>query len=109
MARREEEDLLAVRGLHDLAHVVHHERAPCHAAQVDGLEVGEQAVVALDCHHRLVRLDLVALVERVDVEPAPVVRAQLEDRDRLIDATQQRMLLLEDLHHHVSVLVLVLE
>ena len=40
-------------------------------AEIDGLEVREQAVVALDRHHRLARGDLVALAERVHLEVVP--------------------------------------
>ena len=58
----------------------------------------EERVVALDRHHRLPRLDLVAVVERVDGERVPVVRAELEDRDRLVHPAQHGLLLLEDLH-----------
>ena len=63
------------------------------------LEVGEQRVVALDRHHRLPRLDAVAVVERVHRELVPVVRAELEDRDRLVHAAEMRIPLLEHLHH----------
>jgi len=71
--------------------------------------VREAAVVALDRHHRLPRLHLVALVERLHLEGAPVVGAELEDGDRLVDAAQHRVLLLEDLHHHMGMLVLPFE
>ena len=41
---------------------------------------------------------------------ADMTRTQLQDRDRLIDAAQQRPgLLLEDLHGHPRVMVLLLE
>ena len=64
----------------------------------DGLEVREQRVVALDVQDRLERLDPVAVVERVDGQLLPVVRAELEDRDRLVHSAQVRAVLLEDLH-----------
>ena len=44
-------------------------------AEVDRLQVGEQRVVAVDLEHRLPGLDLVRLVERVHLEPAPVRRS----------------------------------
>ena len=119
VAGREVEDLLAARRLDDLEDVAHDQRAARQRPQVDGLEVGEQAVVALDRHHGLARGDLIALAERVDLElvpagdPAAVVglaaRAQLEDRDRLVDAAEHRLLLLEDLHRDARVMVLGLE
>ena len=46
-------------------------------AEVDGLEVREQRVVALDRQHGLPRLDPVAVVERVDGERVPVVEQSL--------------------------------
>ena len=39
--------------------------------RVDGLEMREQGVIALDRHHRFARRDRVALVQRVDVERLP--------------------------------------
>ena len=89
------------------------------AAEVDGLQVGEQAVVALDRQHRLARRDPVALVQRVHLQLVPAgdpaaVRvvaagAQLQDRDRLVDPAQQRVVLLEHLHRDVRMVVLGLE
>ena len=76
----------------------------------------EQRVVALDRHDGLVRGDLVALVQGADHERVPAVLpvavgqaaagAPLEDRDRLVDAAEDRLLLLEDLHQHVRVAAL---
>ena len=60
----------------------------------------EERVVALDRHHRLPRLDRVAVVEGVDGQRVPVVRAELEDRDRLVHPAQPGVPLLEDLHQH---------
>ena len=57
-------------------------------------------------------------VQRVDDEPIPagdpsavslVSRGRLEDRDRLVDTAEHRVLLLEDLHRHVWMLALGLE
>jgi hypothetical protein len=61
--------------------------------------MSEQGVVTLDRHHRLPRCNSVAVIQRVDGQLFPVVRAQLEDRDRLVHAAEERFLLLEDLHH----------
>ena len=92
---------------------------PRHAPEVDRLEVREQRVVALDVHDRLVRRNLVALVQGADGERVPAVlpppigqapaRAQSEDRDRLVDAAEQCGLLLEDPHSHGRTVVLGLE
>ena len=71
VARREVEDRLAARRAHDLAHVARDQRAARERAEVDGLEVAEERVVALDRHHGLPRLDLVAVVERVHDELVP--------------------------------------
>ena len=51
------------------------------------------------CSTGLERLDPVAVVERVDGQLLPVVRAELEDRDRLVHSAEVRAVLLEDLHH----------
>jgi hypothetical protein len=118
VAGREEEDGLAVRRLHHRLDVAHHERAPRHAAQVDGLEMREEPVVALDRHHGLAGGDLVALVQGADLELAPAVlpaavdvapRALLEHGDRLVDPAEDRHLLLEDLHEHAGPMALELE
>ena len=57
----EVEDLLAPSRLHDLKDVAHDQRAAGQGAQVHGLEVSEQAVVALDHEYRLAGGDAVAL------------------------------------------------
>ena len=120
VAGGEVEDRLAARGGHDVADVAHDQRAAGQRAEVDGLQVREERVVALDREHRLPRADLVALVERVHVELvpagmpaavlAPAPGAELEDRDRLVDAAEHRVLgALEDLHEHARVAAVVLE
>ena len=75
------------------------QRPPSEHAEVDGLEVGEERVVALDREHGLPGLDAVAVIERVHRQRVPVVRAELEHGDRLVDAAEHRLLALEDLHH----------
>ena len=55
VAGGEVEDRLAGRRVDHLADVAHDQRAPGQAAEVHGLEVGEERVVALDLEHRLVR------------------------------------------------------
>ena len=97
--RRHEDDRLAVRGLEHAHDVRRDERATRKDAEVDRLEVGEQGVVALDRHHRLPGRGAVAVVERVHRELVPVVRAELEDRDRLVHPAEIRVPLLEHLHH----------
>ena len=85
------------------------QRPPCEHAEVERLEMREERVVAFDRHHRLPGLDAVAVVERVDGQSLPVVRTELEDGDRLVHAAEERMLLLEYLHHHARVPALGLE
>ena len=119
VAGGEVQDRLAAGGVDDLAHVAHDERAPRHAAEVDRLEVGEQRVVALDRHHGLPRRDLVALVQRVDLDRVPAVLpravgpaaagALAQHRDRLVDPAEDRVLALEDLHQHARVVAVDLE
>ena len=96
--RRHEDDRLAVRGLEHAHDVARDQRAPCEHAEVDGLEVRKARVVALDRQYGLVRLDRIAIVERVDGQVVPVVRAELEHGDRLVDPAEVRVLLLKGLH-----------
>ena len=99
VARREEEDRLAARGVDDdPADVRRDERPAGEHAQVDRLQVREERVVALDRQHRLPRRDLVPVVERVNGQLVPVVGAELEDGDRLVHPAEDRLLLLEHLH-----------
>ena len=118
VAGREEEDGLAVRRLDHRLDVAHDQRAPRHAAQVHRLQMREQPVVALDRHDGLARRDLVALVQGADLELVPAVLpaavdvapgALLEHGDRLVDAAEDRVLLLEDLHEHARAMALELE
>ena len=69
VAGGEEQDRLAARRVHDGVDVAHDQRAAGQRAEVDGLEVGELRVVALDRQHRLPGRDLVALVQRLDLQP----------------------------------------
>ena len=57
----------------------------------------ECRVVALDRQHRLPRLQPVAVVEGADRQPVGLVRAESQDRDRLVDAAESGVVLLEDL------------
>ena len=100
---RHEDHRLAVRGAQDVDRVRRDQRAAREHAEVHGLEMRERRVVALDRHHRLVRLELVAVVERVHRQLVEAVGAELEDRDRLVHAAEIRVLLLEDLHHDLRV------
>ncbi len=96
--RREEQDRLAVRRLDHPPRVRGDERPPREDAQVHRLEMRERRVVALDRQHRLPGRDLVAVVERLDLERVPVVDTELEDGDRLVHPAEHRVLLLERLH-----------
>ncbi len=101
--RRHEDQRLAVRRLEHVHDVRRDQRAPRERAEVDGLEMGERGVVAVDRQHGLVRLEALAVVERVDLERVEPVGAELEDGDRLVHAAQIRVALLEDLHQHLRV------
>ena len=57
-------------------------------AEIERFQVRETIVGAFDGHHRLVRFDGVAVVERPDPERRPVVAAQFEQRNGFIDAAQ---------------------
>jgi hypothetical protein len=71
VARGEVQDRLAACRLDDLADVAHDPRSSRQRPEVDRLEMGEEAVVAGDRHHRLPWGDLVALVQGVDLELVP--------------------------------------
>ena len=98
-----EDDRLPVRRLDHAARVRRDERAARQDSQVNGLEVGEEREVALDRHHRLAGRDLVAVVQGVNGQRLPVVRAELEDGDRLVHSAEHGLVLLEDLHDHARV------
>jgi hypothetical protein len=118
-ARRKEEDRLVAGCFDDPAHVRRDQRASCQDAEVDRLQVGEQRVVTLDGHDGLPRRDVVAVVERPDLELVPAVdprapaaarevapRALPQGGDGFVHAAQHgRLVLLKDLHEHVRVLV----
>src|SRR5205823_14136836 len=80
-------------------------RAAGEDTEVQGLEVGERVVRALDEEHRLPRCDLVAVVQRVDLELRPLHAAQLENRDRLVDAAEERVRFAEHLHGDARAMV----
>ena len=101
--RREEEDRLAVGGVDHPSHVRRDERPPREHAEVARLQVREEREVAFDGQDRLPGRDLVAVVERVDGQRVPVMRAELQNRDRLVHPTEHRVLALEDLHDHTWV------
>ena len=81
--------------------------------EVDRLEVAEQRVVALDRHHGLPRLDLVAVVEGVHLELVPAglpgavagapAAALAQHGDRLVHAAEHRLVALEHLHEDARV------
>ena len=94
-----EDDRLAVRSLEHAHHVRRDQRSAREHAEVERLQLRERGVVPLNRQHRFVRLNAVTVVEGVDGQIVPVRGAELEDRDRLVDATEMSMALLEDLHH----------
>ena len=116
VARGKEENRFAGGGLDHTADVGHHQRTPRERPQVKGLEMGEEAVVALDRQHRLPGLDPVALRERrhPQIRPAvapaavrrPPARAEIEDRQRLVDPAEQAAVLGKGLHRHPRVTTL---
>ena len=72
--------------------------------------MGEQAVVALDRKHRLMRPDSIALLEGLDLEPVPPrlpgaigaveTGAEPQHGASLVDAAEDRIVALEHLHQH---------
>src|SRR5205807_1162614 len=82
--------------------------SPWHA-EIQRFQVGERVVRSFDEEHRLPRLDFVPVVQGGDLELAPVHAAQLEDRDGLIDAAEERVRLAEHLHRHTGPVVVLEE
>src|SRR6266550_1450187 len=102
---RAEHHLLRPGRFHDQPGVGPELRAAGEHTEVQGLEVGERVVRALDEEHRLPRRDLVTVVQRVHFELRPFHAAELEDRDRLIDAAEEGVGLAEHLHRHAWAVV----
>src|SRR6266700_134686 len=98
VTRGHEDDRLAVRRLEDAHNVRRDQRPAREHAEVERLQRRKGCVVALDRHHRLVGLDAIAVVEGVDGQLVPVLRAELENRDRLVHPPEVSSVLLEDLH-----------
>ena len=73
VARRHEDDRLALGRFQHAHDVRRDQRAAREHAEVERLEMCKQRVVALDRHHGFVRRDLVAVVERVHGQRIPVV------------------------------------
>ena len=59
----------------------------------------ERRVVAFDRQDRLVRVEQIAVEERVHRQRIPVVGAELQDRDRLVHAAEVCVVLLEHLQN----------
>src|SRR5262249_48426275 len=97
---RHEDDRLTVSRLEHARDVRRNQGPASKYAEVDRLEMSKGRVVALDRQRRLVGRYGVAVVERMPGQLLPVVRAELENRDRLVHPAEIRIVLLEDLHHH---------
>src|SRR5665213_1533760 len=118
-ARRKEQHFLAAGGVDDRARVGRDPRAAREDAEIRCLEVREERVVAFDRHHRLERLDRITVVQRPHGQPVPALApravrrvapaAQLEDRDRLVDPAQHRLIPLEHLHPHARMVGVLFE
>ena len=76
-------------------------RPPTERAEAKRLEMAERFVRAFDGEHGVPALEAVALVERVHGERAPVVGAQLEQRDRFVDPAHPAFVLAGELHQDV--------
>jgi len=100
VARREEHHFLGLRRLDHEPRVGADARAPREDAEVQRFQHREGIVRPLDEQHRLPRIDLVAVIQRVHDQLVPALGAQLEDRDRLVDAPQVGVRFAEYLHRH---------
>ena len=86
--RREEHHFLRFRRLHDLAGIRAHARAPRQDAQVQRFQHRERVVRSLDEEHGLPGLNLLTVIQRVHDQLVPALGAELQDRDRLVDAAE---------------------
>ena len=93
-----EHDVLGSRGVDDSAGVGADPGAACEDTEVKRLEVGELIVGPFDLEHDFPGGDGVAVVQGTDGEGAVVIAAELEDRDGLVDAAEERVGLAEHLH-----------
>jgi hypothetical protein len=59
----------------------------------------ETLVRPLDRQHGVPTLEAVSFIQRVDAEGAPIIGAELQDRDCLIDPAQEARRLGAHLHH----------
>src|SRR5439155_17693793 len=77
-------------------------RAAREHTEIQRLEMREALVRSLDREDRVPRFVLIAFVERVHSERAPVVGAKLENGDRLVDTAEESGRLAADLHEHAG-------
>src|SRR6185503_4097627 len=109
VARAKEQHRFGARGLHAEPRVGADHCPAAEDAEQERLEMGEATVRSFDREHGVPRLAAIALEERVDCEGAPVVRAKLEQGDRLVDAAHPAGALAAHLHHDARRAVHVLE
>src|SRR5438094_796731 len=102
VARREEDDLLALRRLDNSTDIGGDLCPPRQDSDVHRLQTGEQRVVSLDCHRGLPGCHLITVIERVHPQLREILRTQLDDGDRLVHAADDGVLFLEDLHQHLG-------
>src|SRR6185503_17824951 len=100
LPRPEEQHGLRSSRFDELPRVRADARATREHTQVQRLEMREHLVGPFDREHGLPRLELVTLVERLNIESAPIVGAELENRDRLVDTAQKARVLTGHLHQH---------
>ena len=86
--RAEIVDGLRARGVHERAHVRADAGPPGERAEDQRLEGGERGIVAFHEQHGVPRVHAVALVQGVHVERGEVVAAQLQQRNRFVDAAE---------------------
>src|SRR4029077_4506516 len=70
-------------------------------AQVERLQLGKGVIGALDQQYRLPWIHRVAVVQRMHPETGPLLSAELEDGNGLVDAAEERVLLAKHLHGDV--------
>ena len=100
VAGRKEHHFFRLRRFDDQPRVGTDARASRQHAEVERLEHREGVVRPLDEQDRLPRLDFLSIIERVHDQLIPALGAELQNRNRFIDAAQVGVPLAEHLHRH---------
>ncbi len=85
------------RRLDERARVRRHARATRQHAHAHWREVRKLIEPTIDRHHRFVRVDSIAVVQRMDGELRPILDAHPQHGNRFVDSTEKARLLAREL------------